>query len=67
MTSIHLIVSKDEQLAIVNALAFYNDMHATPMDDGAKEQWLMAFKEDNRGCDWQGPIDKIATKNANSN
>ena len=31
--SIHLIVSEAEQLAIVNALAFYNDVHACEMED----------------------------------
>jgi len=64
--SIHLIVSESEQLAIINALSFYNDGNATPMDDDAWEQWRCSFKEDNRGNDWQGPVDQLATKIANS-
>ena len=71
--SIHLIVSDDEQQAIVNALAFYNDMH---MSDTSRllikghafpdpDQWRLAFKEDNRGNDCEGPIDQLATKIAN--
>lgn len=28
-TKIHAILTKTEQLAIVNALSFYNDWHAT--------------------------------------
>ena len=61
-------------MAIVNALAFYNDMHMTLtgrvekhgrvlMDDD-QEQWRLAFKEDNRGNDWQGPVDQLATNRA---
>ena len=71
--SIHLIVSNDEQQAIVNALAFYNDMH---MSDTSRllikghafpdpDQWRLAFKEDNRGNDCEVPIDQLATKIAN--
>lgn len=67
--SIHLIISEAEKTAIVNALAFYNDHHACDLstDDDSQEQWRLAFKEDNRGNDWQGPIDQLATKIANSN
>ena len=61
-------------MAIVNALAFYNDMH---MSDTSRllikghafpdsNQWHMAFKEDNRGNDCEGPVDQLATKIANS-
>ena len=64
--SIHLIVSEAEQMAIVNALAFYNDVNATPMDDDAWDQWRICFKEDNRASDWQGPVDQLATKIATS-
>lgn len=64
----HLVVSDAEQQAIVNALAFYNDYHATDLlgDDDSQEQWRLAFREDNRGCDHKGPVDKLATKIANS-
>ena len=72
--SIHLIVSESEQLAIVNALAFYNDIH---MSDSSRlllkghafadlQQWCMAFKEDNRGNDCEGPVDVLATKIASA-
>lgn len=66
--SIHLIVTESEQQAIVNALAFYNDWHATdlPSDTESKEQWLMSFREDNGGRAWNGPIDQLATKIATS-
>jgi hypothetical protein len=60
--SIHLIVTEAEQLAIINALSFYNDVNATPMDDDAWDQWRICFKEDNRGSDWQGPVDQLANK-----
>ena len=73
MTSIHLIVSEAEQMAIVNALAFYNDMHMSGTNRllvkghafPDSSQWSMAFKEDNRGNDCEGPIDKLATRIAN--
>ena len=64
-TSIHLVVSESEQLAIVNALAFYNDYHAGEISlehDDSLEQWRMAFVEDNGGLDLEGPVDKLATK-----
>ncbi len=65
--SIHLIITEAEQMAIVNALAFYNDHHACDLsaDADSQEQWRWAFKEDNRGNDWQGPVDQLATKIAN--
>ena len=73
--SIHLIVTEAEQMAIVNALAFYNDMHMTDTNRilikghafPDSNQWRLAFKEDNRGNDWQGPVDQLATKIANTN
>ena len=66
--SIHLIVSKEEQLAIVNALAFYNDVHAGEMeDDDCWEQYRIAFREDNCGTEPEGFVDTLATKIATSN
>ena len=68
MTSIHLIVSEDEKQSLVNALAFYNEYHTADLvlDDDSLEQWRMAFKGDNRnGWEWEGPIDKLATRIAN--
>ena len=65
--SIHLIVSEAEQLAIVNALAFYNDVHACEMEDqDCWDQWCLAFNEDNAGTDPNGFVDKLATKIATS-
>ena len=65
--SIHLIVSEAEQFAIVNALAFYNDVHACEMeDDDCWEQWRIAFREDNHGTEPDGLVDKLATKIATS-
>ena len=72
--TIHLIITEAEQLAIVNALSFYNDMH---MSDTSRllvkghafsdpNQWRLAFKEDNRGNDCDGFVDMLATKIANS-
>ena len=42
-TRIHAILTEAEQLAIVNALSFYNDWHATdlPHDKDSKEQYLL--------------------------
>jgi len=66
--SIHLIVSQAEQTAIVNALAFYNDVHACEMEDqDCWDQWKMCFREDNSGLNHEGFIDTLATKIANSN
>ena len=66
-TKIHAIITEAEQQAIVNALSFYNDWHATdlPSDKESKEQYLLAFREDNRGRAWNGPIDQLATRIAN--
>ena len=66
--SIHLIISEAEQNAIVNALAFYNEVHACEMeDDDCWEQWRICFREDNHGTDSESFVDKLATKIANSN
>ena len=61
--SIHLIISEAEQLAIVNALAFYNDYHACEMEDqDSWDQWCFAFNEDNSGTEPDGFVDTLATK-----
>jgi len=66
--SIHLIISEAEKLAIVNALAFYNDYQACEMEDqDCYEQWRLAFREDNCGTEPDALVDKLATKVANSN
>ena len=65
--SVHLIVSEAEQFAIVNALAFYINVHAYEMeDDDCWEQWRIAFREDNCGTEPDGLVDKLATKIATS-
>lgn len=65
--TVYAILSEADQLAIVNALAFYNDWHATdlPGDADAKEQWRLSFREDNRGLASDGPVDQLATRIAN--
>ena len=66
--SIHLIISETEKLAIVNALAFYNDVHACEMEDqDCWEQWRIAFREDNCGTEPKSLVDQLATKIATSN
>ena len=67
-TRIHAVLTEAEQLAIVNALAFYNAQHTFPShewDEDEREQWRIAFREDNRGSDREGPIDQLATRIAN--
>lgn len=61
-TKKHLVMSLDEQYAIVNALAFYNAFHNRLLDDDELEQFKLAFKEDERDV---GVIDELATKIAN--
>jgi len=64
MRNVHTILTEAEQLAVVNALAFYNDYWAAKVhtDPEEMEQWRMAFSEDNRGEIFDGPVDKLATK-----
>jgi hypothetical protein len=66
-TRVHAILTEAGQLAIVNALSFYNDWHTTdlPYDKDNQEQYLAAFREGNRGRAWNGPIDQLATRIAN--
>jgi len=65
MENYHLIIDTHEKDAIVNALAYYDLMHAH-MDEDAKEQWTMCRKEDlaalgsDLGSD--NGIDKLATR-----
>ena len=66
----HIVVTDDEQNMIVNALAFYNATHTFPLHEWTEDervQWRLAFREDNRGSDREGPVDQLATKIANSN
>lgn len=58
----HLVMSLDEQYAIVNALAFYDAYHSGRMEADEIEQFKFAYREDNRSPDF---IDKLATKIAN--
>tara|TARA_B100000925_G_scaffold229732_1_gene178300 strand:- start:664 stop:882 length:219 start_codon:yes stop_codon:yes gene_type:complete len=66
-THIHAVLTKSEQTAIVNALAFYNDYWAAEVehDSDSMEQWRISFREDNLGTDNDGPVDKLATYFAN--
>ena len=59
--NIHLIITPQEQQAIINALAFYNDVWAKEAlhDDDSIDQWRLAFREDNQGI---GAVDSLATK-----
>ena len=59
----HLVISLDEQNAIVNALAFYDAYYSGQMEADEIEQFKLAYREDNRGTDF---IDKLATKIANN-
>lgn len=66
----HIVITDAEQQAIVNALAFYNAQHTfSPHEwnEDVRVQWCLAFKEDNRGFDREGPVDQLATKVATSN
>ena len=58
----HLVISLDEQYAIVNALAFYDAFHNQLLDADELEQFKLAFKEDDHSA---GVIDKLATRIAN--
>lgn len=58
----HLVMTLDEQYAIVNALAFYHSYHTDSLDADLTEQYKIAYKEDSYGGDF---IDQLATKIAN--
>jgi len=60
----HLVITLEEQYAIVNALAFYHESHTKEMSDDEIEQFRLAFKEDNYGTNF---VDQLATKVANIN
>ena len=66
-TRIHAILSESDQLAIVNALAFYNDYWACEVehDSDSMEQWRICFREDNHGTADDGLVDKLSTRIAN--
>jgi len=59
--NIHLIITPQQQQAIVNALAFYGDVWAKEAlhDDDSMEQWRIAFREDNQG---NSAVENLATK-----
>jgi hypothetical protein len=65
----HLVVTDSEHLVIINALAFYRRYHTSHLihDKDELDQFSMAFREDNRGVDIDGPVMKLETKIANSN
>lgn len=64
MPNYHLIINEHEKYAIVNALAYYDLMHAH-MDKDAKEQWTLCRKEDLADLGSSNSIDKLATRVAN--
>lgn len=65
--SIHLVISHDEKYAIVNALAYYDEMHTGNSVCGQdKEQWRLCFQEDQSDLGGTDSIDKLATKIATS-
>lgn len=65
--SIHLVISHDEKYAIVNALAYYDEMHTGNSVCGQdKEQWRLCFQEDQSNLAGDNGIDKLATKIATS-
>ena len=64
MKNYHLIIDTHEKDAIVNALAYYDLMHAH-MDEDTKEQWTMCRKEDLAHLGSDNGIDKLATRIAN--
>lgn len=64
MANYHLIINEHEKYAIVNALAYYDLMHAH-MDKDAKEQWTLCRKEDLADLGSDNGIDKLATRVAN--
>lgn len=58
----HLVMTLDEQYAIVNALAFYHAYHTSSLDPNLLEQYKIAYKEDSYGGNF---VDQLATKIAN--
>lgn len=58
----HLVMTLDEQYAIVNALAFYHAYHTDSLDANLLEQYKIAYKEDSYGGNF---VDQLATKIAN--
>ena len=64
MENYHLIINTHEKYAIVNALAYYDLMHAH-MDKDDREQWKLCRKEDLADLGSDNGIDKLATRIAN--
>ena len=64
MANYHLIINEHEKYAIVNALAYYDLMHAH-MDKDVKKQWTLCRKEDLADLGSDNGIDKLATRVAN--
>lgn len=49
--NVHLVLTKDEQMAVVNALAFYHSCFATRIDEDEIKQFRMAFAEESVDVD----------------
>ena len=64
MESFHLIINEHEQNAIINALTYYDLMHSfkDPLDEYAKEQWRLCYKEDNASLGSSDGVDKLADR-----
>lgn len=63
-TRIHAVLNESEQTTIINALAFYNAAHTTSdlSDPQEREQWRMAFSDDNLGRNPHGHVNDLATR-----
>ena len=60
----HLTINEYEQNAIINALTYYDIMHSfdDPLDEDAKEQWKLCYKEDNAELGSIDGVDKLADR-----
>ena len=64
MQTYNLVINTHEKYAIVNALAYYDLMHAY-LDKDDKEQWTMCYKKDLADLGGNNSIDELATRIAN--
>jgi hypothetical protein len=64
MENFHLIINEHEQNAIINALTYYDVMHSfeDALDEDAKEQWKLCYKEDNAHLGSSDGVDKLADR-----
>ena len=63
MANYHLIINEHEKYAIVNALAYYHEMHnGTPCEESDKEQWRLCYLEDKADLGGTDGVNALATK-----